>query len=271
MYKIGDYLNKYTIVLCMIFVTYLMKFFNNLSFIGIYGSSFFYPSSDNFYWFYFFSGIPYLISKSFLLSLFLDVLLLSIPIILIFYYNRILSILMTLNLINYFVYFNSYAFHHFHDLISLIFLSIWIIFYKSDLKNEIWDLIRYYFLFSFSSAGIWKLFREAIFSETHFAQIIKNQHAEEIIYNSDSFHASLSNFILKFPEIGHFIFIVATIIELLFLIGFFTKKMDHYLLLLFLIFCILNYFIMGIDSHIYGFFCIVLINRRLLRRFRFSF
>lgn len=241
-------LTKNHIVLIFCFVIILIKAFQQTTFYFLQGSSFFFPSIDNSYWLFFLSGIPQFISKSVFISIILDICLLVLPIVMFLNENRILRYIYLILLIIFYLYFGSVTFLHKHFLTSIIFLFIPLLFNKSKLNLIFWELIRYYFLFVFSSTGLWKLFRGSIFKIDQFANILKNQHCYNLVHSPDSWFAFVTRFVNNYPISGEFFYLSATILELTFLIGFFTKKYDKTLVVLLVLFGLVNYVFMGINS-----------------------
>lgn len=260
--NLKKYIDKENCVLLVCFLTFTFKLFNHTSFYSFLNNPIFYPSIDNTYWLFFITGLPKFIAKSAITSLFLDLLLCFTPLLLIFYKHRGLAFSYLLLIITYLLYFNSVTFHHYHDLISIVFLLLPLLVMQREKKILIWDLIRYYFLFAMTSAGLWKLCRGSFFELNHMKLILNEQHLTPIFENTDSLFATITSFINLHPMFGWILFSLATLIELSFIIGFFTKKYDFTLLIILLIFCGLNFIILGINSFVFCLFGITLIQKK---------
>lgn len=244
--------------LCLLILLY--KVINHVSFTGLYGAPVFYPSVDNTYWLFLTLQFPQAISQSWYLSLLLDFLLIVLPVFCLIYRNTgFFPFLFTVVLVIYFLYYNSVAFHHYHGLISLVLLSIPFWFTNEEKRMLLWKACRYYFLFAFSSAAIWKLSRDGIYYSDQMLNILKDQHATYLFYQSESLIGSWYLFLLNHPLLCQILLWTACLIEFVFITGFFTARFDKYLLYLFLVFIVFNYIVNGINSHEFAVFAICLI------------
>lgn len=251
--------DRYTIVYALCFLVFLTKYFTHITFSDFYGVKLFFPGIDNTYWLYFLNGIPKFIANSYFISQLLDCVMVLLPLFLLVKRTwKIFNLFYTLLLINYFLFFNSVAFHHYHGLISLIILTIPFLFKKEETITILWDAARYYFLFAFSSAAIWKLSRGGVFNPEQMINILKSQHVELIIKNPGDYHISLLQFFIRNPYVAQFLLWMGLLIELVFCVGFFTKKYDLLLVTLFVSFLIFNLLIMNVDSHEFGLFIVLL-------------
>jgi hypothetical protein len=106
--------------------------------------------------------------------------------------------------------------------------------------------IRYFFLFFFVSAGLWKIRTGAIFNMDQMSGILLMQHKEFLIAGPQHWYSSFIYWIIRNPPIGYFLYVISTALELIFLIGFFTKKYDKQLFILFILFLIMDFMIMHI-------------------------
>ncbi len=208
-----------------------------------------FPSIDNTYWLLLLSGIPQLIiGNPFLLSVF-DISLISLPL-LIFVYpsRRLLYIFFSVFITLYFLIFNLYAGHHFHSLVGLIFISIpfWT---KNPARFDmLWKAVRFYTLFIFASAAVWKISRGTAFDFNHLHNILQHQHAQLLFDNSESWRAIFVRWLLMHPSVCFMLMLSAVATQASFATGFFTKKCDSVLLLLLLSFMVFNYLVMNIVS-----------------------
>ncbi|MGN6398839.1 MAG: hypothetical protein ACTHMD_00190 [Flavisolibacter sp.] len=107
--------------------------------------------------------------------------------------------------------------------------------------------VRYFFLFFFSSAGLWKLAHAGVFNFEEMSAILLYQHKELLITDKPSFLITFYKWLIANPFASYWLYFSSTIIELFFIIGFFTKKYDRLLALLFLLFLIMDAVIMRID------------------------
>jgi len=106
--------------------------------------------------------------------------------------------------------------------------------------------MRYVFLFFFASAAIWKLRQGGIFNPEQMSGILLMQHAQFLVDAPDYWYSKMIYWLIKHPPIGYVLYAGATVLELFFLVGFFTKKYDKFLIALFIIFLITDYLVMRI-------------------------
>jgi len=108
------------------------------------------------------------------------------------------------------------------------------------------DGLRYFFLFFFASAGLWKLRQGGVFNTSEMAGILLNQH-KELLTNSPLYWQSrFIVWLVQHQLVSYMLYVSATVMELLFIVGFFTKKFDKALLVLFLVFLVMDYLVMRI-------------------------
>ena len=105
--------------------------------------------------------------------------------------------------------------------------------------------LRYFFLFFFASAGIWKIVQGSIFNVEQMSGILLVQHKEYLI-DANNFFSYAMYWLIEHPVVAFSLFVISTILELSFVIGFFTKKYDRILLLMFLFFLLADVFFMRI-------------------------
>ena len=107
--------------------------------------------------------------------------------------------------------------------------------------------IRYCFLFFFVSAGLWKLRTGAIFNIDQMSGILLMQHKEFLVASPQHWYSAFIYWIIRNHYIGYFLYLASTILELIFSIGFFTKKYDRQLFILFILFLIMDFIVMRIN------------------------
>lgn len=105
--------------------------------------------------------------------------------------------------------------------------------------------LRYFFLFFFASAGIWKILQGAVFNTEQMSGVLLFQH-KELLTGSVNWAAQFINWLIQHPLVGYCLYLFATILELTFFVGFFTKKYDRYLIGAFLLFLIADVLVMRI-------------------------
>jgi hypothetical protein len=106
--------------------------------------------------------------------------------------------------------------------------------------------LRYFFLFVLSSAAIWKFVQMGIFNSKEMSGVLLYQHKEYLVSSPNSFYTTLIYWLINHSTFSFSLYAIATGLELIFLVGFFTKEIDNYLILLFLLFIVMDLLIMRI-------------------------
>jgi hypothetical protein len=194
------------------------------------------------------TGIPQFITSSTVLSALLDVSLLVLTIGFLMSFNRLFAVAFWLVALNYFLTYNSVTGHPYHGMVGMLVMVMPFWFKKEDKFNLTWDLARYYFLYVFASAALWKLFRGSAFYDLQLTDILKSQQIDLLLQNPDNYKAHFVEYLISHTGISHFILLVNIFLQASFLIGFFTRKFDMVLFVLAIVFCISNYYVMGILS-----------------------
>ena len=109
--------------------------------------------------------------------------------------------------------------------------------------------LRYFFLFFFLSAGIWKIAQGGFFNSLQMTGILMEQHKEMRINSPNYWQTKLISYVIQHAKLGYFLYILTTLTELSFIIGFFTRKFDKILALLFLLFLLMDHLIMRITYY----------------------
>ena len=107
--------------------------------------------------------------------------------------------------------------------------------------------MRYFFLLIFFSSAVWKIRTGAIFNTEQMSAILVNQHAACLVDQPDSWFSNFIKYLISHKQISYVIYLLATLSEFVFVIGFFTKRFDRLLIIIFLVFVALDYFLMGIN------------------------
>ncbi len=110
----------------------------------------------------------------------------------------------------------------------------------------LFDGLRYFFLFFFFSSGLWKIVQGGLFNISQMSGILLLQHKEMLTNSPDYWQTKFIFYLINHQILSYSIYVSGAVAELSFGIGFFTKKYDKYLAILFVFFLILNFFIMRI-------------------------
>jgi hypothetical protein len=109
--------------------------------------------------------------------------------------------------------------------------------------------LRYFFLYFFFSAGVWKIVNGGVFNPLQMSAILLDQHKEMLAGSSGWWMKSLIVWQIAHPALSYTLYVLATCMELSFSIGFFTRKYDHLLVLTYIFFLLANHLIMRIPYY----------------------
>jgi len=109
--------------------------------------------------------------------------------------------------------------------------------------------LRYFFLFFFASAGIWKIINGGVFYSGQMTGVLLYQHADILNSTPEYWQSRFIQWIINHPAWGYALYIAATVMELVFVIGFFTRKFDRTLIVLFLLFLVFDHLVMRIPYY----------------------
>lgn len=182
----------------------------------------------------------------------MDTLFYSMPLLYYFFYNikiKKASIIGVLMLIINWAYVQSYVLFPTNSIewhIAWLFTPFLFIAKSNKTFYFLMHGIRYYFLFFFVSAGMWKIYHGAIFNLQEMSAILLNQHKEYLVSDPNATYTYFIYWLVNNQSVSYLLYIVATVLELVFIVGFFTKKYDRYLLMAFVAFLLMDLFIMRI-------------------------
>lgn len=207
------------------------------------------PGIDNTYWLIHWLGIPQAVTRSVVWAPVWDlVLFFSALAAAAISRRRIYAIIFSVLLFIWHITLSTYSMHHYHTLVGMLILSVPFWCGAGERFTYLWEAARYYFFFMFASAGLWKLTRGAIFDPHQMVAILKAQHAQYLFDYPDGLFAPLYTYLISHAALSQAILITMMLIQLSFLGGFFTKKLDRAYLYIFILFIILNYLVMHISS-----------------------
>lgn len=192
-----------------------------------------YPYVDLTYWVMHWFGIPEFITGHFWVACLFDLGLFTCCILSLLYPERRLFIWLFIVLyFIYFITFNTFGAHHTNHKIGWLLIAV--PFTTADYKtfNFLWKGLRYFLLFAYVDAFLWKLFRMAWLHPNQGMLIMKKNQAAYLYFESETMQAGLYRWLLQHPGLVNSAYIAGIIMEALFIAGFFTRKYDKYLLIL---------------------------------------
>jgi hypothetical protein len=105
---------------------------------------------------------------------------------------------------------------------------------------------RYYFLYIFFSAAIWKLARGAVFNVEEMSRILLVHHSDLLSGPCDSWSCRGYLFLIGHPGLSWCLYAAGVLLEFSFVIGFFTRRWDRVLLGLAVVFVVADLLVMRI-------------------------
>jgi len=109
--------------------------------------------------------------------------------------------------------------------------------------------LRYFFLFFLVSAGLWKLYNGGFFNTDQMSGVLLYQHADLLSSSPGYWQTEMIQWLINHKAVGYILYIVATILELVFVVGFFTKKYDHLLIVGVFVFLVFDHLLMRIPYY----------------------
>jgi hypothetical protein len=183
------------------------------------------------------------------LSTGIDALLFILPILILIYpSNRIYAWLFLIMFSLYFAAYNVSATHQEHTLVSGALGISLLLCFKDPLRfSSIFNALRYYACFIMASAAFWKIGRASLWHDGQMISILKTQHSGLLIAQDDTLYGNWIQFLIDNPFAANSLWWAAVLLELVFIIGFFTKKADLLLFIAFWLFLLSDYFVMGLQ------------------------
>jgi len=209
---------------------------------------FIFSETEFVYKWYLATGIPQFITAHGILASVFDISLLVSTVGFLLSKKRIFAILFTFAALNYFLTYNMVTGHHYHGLAGLLVISLPFWFKSEQRFNFGWEAVRYYLLYIFSSAALWKILRGSAFYHDQLSNILKQQQVNLLLQNPGSYKAHIAQLLIAHTDFSHALLLANVVLQLSFAIGFFTRKFDKYLFWFAILFVVANFFVMGILS-----------------------
>ena len=241
-----DVKSKLRILLSILFIEYLIILISDISFFRLNGDPLFSIGIDPFFWAIYIAKFPQTILKNLWLGILCDVCIILSLIFLIYnpYKNKIAAVLFCLLLIFYFSYMSLIGSRNYMTGFFLVLIPF--IFYENKNKQISFEAIRYFILFFYFSAALIKIQQNNIYDVHYFSNILINQLKPYYLEQNLSIRTDVNLYLIAHPSFSRTLFLVGTLLEFIPLVGFFTKRYDHYLATAILIFHCINWFIMDI-------------------------
>ncbi|MEM6722449.1 MAG: hypothetical protein AAF598_00350 [Bacteroidota bacterium] len=216
------------------------------------------PYVDLTYWFFHLLHIPEFLTGNFLVALAFDLSLILLPVLACYTHRKtIWPVLFGLFYLTYMVTYNSYSCHHTHCMAGIFLISIPFWFKDNKAFSLTWEGLRYYALFIYASAFLWKLFRGSVFHYDQGFSIMLNESSAYLLLEPATWRSSLYWNILENPDLAHQLILAGSLSQGLFLIGFFTRKLDWLWFILPIIFQTMTYLLFHVMIYELLILCLV--------------
>ena len=131
----------------------------------------------------------------------------------------------------YFLIYNDYGAHHIHSKVGILLIPIPFLFADKDFLF-VWNALRYYTLFIYADSFLWKLFRKSWANNRQGIAILK-ENIIPLLYAHPNYKAAgLYYYFLEHPAYADVLYKTGFVLEGLFIVGFFTKRFDAYLIII---------------------------------------
>ncbi len=105
---------------------------------------------------------------------------------------------------------------------------------------------RYYFLYVFVSAAVWKIARGAVFNGEEMSRILLLHHSDLLTGGCTSFSCRVYGWLIGHPGVSSWLYLGGALVELCFFAGFFTRRWDRWLIGLAVLFVLADLLLMRI-------------------------
>jgi hypothetical protein len=106
--------------------------------------------------------------------------------------------------------------------------------------------LRYFFLFLFASAGIWKFVQQGILHIDQMSGVLLFQHKEHLVSAPGYWFSNMIYWLINHSTVSYLLYLGGALLELFFLVGFFTRKFDKWLIVGFILFIVVDLLLMRI-------------------------
>jgi len=101
---------------------------------------------------------------------------------------------------------------------------------SSERFYSLLKVCRFYFLYIFFSAAVWKIARAAVFSPSEMSRILLMHHSDLLSGNCDSLQCRAIVYLIDHPALSWWLYALGVAVELSFVVGYFTRRWDRLLL-----------------------------------------
>ena len=257
-------LNRLRMIFSIVLLEYLMFIVSGVSFSFLYGNTFFSLEADPATWLIYLANIPQWITANQWAGILLDTLIIALLLLFIRnpFNNRLALLLFLLLLLFYVTLMGHLVHHNFQFGFCLVFIPF--IFRKETNRQFAFEAARYFLLFFYVSAAWWKIYYNSLSDISHFSHLASSQFTPYYLEVNTGIRTAFNLFLVSHPWFGWSLFVTSVVLELLVIVGFFTKRFDKWIAIFILLFHFSNWFMMDIAPlGQIAFVCLLFISKNL--------
>jgi hypothetical protein len=233
---------KGRIIFSWLFIILLFFFLNNSLLSQLQQPPFIYPDSDNTYWALHLLGIPQWLLQHYYPAIGFDIVLTCACIICIIVpQQRLFTWITVIGVWILYISFGSAAGKHYAQ-IGYIIIPIAFLAQQPKKFDLLWSLVRYWICFLYFSAGLYKIYYGGFFGSDNMSNILQQVNANWFYFHPEGFQSSVIRFLIDHPSFSQWFYRLTVCIDLILIIGWFTKKYDWLLLFVLVLFHVSNLF-----------------------------
>lgn len=234
-------------VFAWLFLVLVYFFLNHSLLYQLTSPSLIYVGTDNTFWLFHLLNIPQFFSANPWAALVFDIILTTSCLAFVFIPDQ--RILAWMTVIGCWILYICYCSASGHQFAQIGYLLIPIAFLvENEMKFQLmWKLIRYWVCFLYVCGGIYKIYYGGFAFDGNMAEILRMMNAEWFIGGSSSWTGRLVIYFTEHPGFAQLFYQVATVLDLIMIVGFFTYRYDRYLLIFLFIFHLANYLLLHIS------------------------
>ncbi|MEO5646988.1 MAG: hypothetical protein ABIQ56_01430 [Chitinophagaceae bacterium] len=206
-----------------------------------------YIGTDNTFWLFHLFGLPQFLLQHSGAALAFDVILTTSCLAFVFIPDR--TILAWISVAGCWILYISYCSAAGHQFAQIGYLLIPLAFLvKDEAKFKLmWKLIRYWVCFLYFCGGVYKIYYGGFAFDDNMAEILRAMNAEWLFLRPEGWRSETIAYLIDHKAMAQGLYQLATILDLLMVIGFFTYRFDRWLLISLVIFHFSNYFLLHIS------------------------
>jgi len=258
------FINKLRMVFCIVLLEWLLFIFSGISFSFLHGNGFFSLEVDPVSWLFYFLRIPQFITEHLWLGITLDIAIVALLLLFIRDpFNSRIAILLFILLMLFYVTLMGHLVHRNYQF-GFFMIFIPFLFHKEMNRQYAFEATRYFILFFYFSAAVLKFTNAALSDPAHFSHLASGQFTPYFLEGNTGLRTTVNLYISSHPAFSYSLFIISFVIELMVVVGFFTKRFDKWIAAFVLLFHFANWFLMDIAPFgQVGFICLLFLSREL--------